>query len=316
MSDTKNKSKEVELQFKKAYEAALKLPRTYINTRKNPKDKQVITLGFGLPIQISFFYEGEARGNFPDGLGKLTYQVFYGNLLKDNKVFYEGEFLAGEPNGKGKLTIREIDGDVTYETSEINTKNHKSVGKFKGLNLKADGFFNYNIKKNLNKFENGSEYLFKDHKGDSMFKEFGANTFVSGEDLTYKLQWDKYKEFYWFPNDSSLKMIYHGEVTQIGLHQERDKHKYSLARTFPIPHGNGEFTYLELNKNSEYYNMRDKRVGSINLFQHEGFTKEYHDDVLFAEGNYSKGLRNGMFKFYHKGKVDEEILFENGKEKK
>ena len=86
--------------------------------------------------KISYFYEGEARGNFPDGLGKLTYQVFYGNLLKDNKVFYEGEFIAGEPNGKGKLTIREIDGDVTYETSEINTKDHKSVGKFKGLNLK------------------------------------------------------------------------------------------------------------------------------------------------------------------------------------
>ena len=55
MSDTKNKSKEVELQFKKAYEAALKLPRTYINTRKNPKDKQVITLGLVYPFKFLFF---------------------------------------------------------------------------------------------------------------------------------------------------------------------------------------------------------------------------------------------------------------------
>ena len=183
----------------------------------------------------------------------------------------------------------------------------------------SDNEFHFKISSKVLKQPIHTSFSSKQHcliQGDSMFKEFGANTFVSGEDLTYKLQWDKYKEFYWFPSDGNFKMIYRGEVAQIGLHQERDKHKYCLARTFPIPHGNGEFTYLNLNKNSEYYNMLDKRVGTVDMFQHEGFTKEYHNDVLFAEGNYSKGLRNGIFKFYHEDKVAEEVIFENGVEKK
>ena len=317
MIDKKDKSKLIEEKFKLAYETALKLPRAFINTRKNPQNKQVITIAFGTPLQISFFYEGEARGNFPDGLGKMTYQVLNGNLLKDNRVIYEGEFLGGEPNGKGKLTIREIDGDVIYESSEINTDKHKSSGEFKGLNLKAEGFFNYKFKKNSTNFKDGNEFLFKDDDHISLFDEFGAKTFISGEDLNYKLQYDKYKEFYWFTKDRKFKIIYQGEISQFGLHQDREKHKKCASHTFPFPYGKGELTYINLDKNSGYYyNLKQKFVGSFKHLVMQGKIKEYRNDVLTAEGNYIDGKRDGKFKFYDEDGTSFEEIFENGEEKK
>jgi len=313
------KAKEFDQKLKLAYEAALKEPRTYLDTRKGPRDKQIITQGFATPIQISFFYKGEVRGGFPDGLGEMTYQFVYGTLLKDNTVFYQGEFLGGDPNGKGMLTIREKDGDVTYETSKFKKADGTIIeGKFKGLTLKADGFFKYSIKKNNKIFNDGNVFLFKDqNNNESVFNELSIETFIKGEAFSSKephtLTYDENSTFYWL--SGNYKIIYKGVVTKLNNTDEANKIKKELclASKFPIPNGKGSMTSINLDKKSEWYNKKQTMSGTFKMWTEHGVMKKYIDDDLISEGNYTNGKKDGLFKIFNEdGTIEDEILFKDG----
>ncbi len=311
------KAKEFDQKLKLAYEAALKEPRTYLDTRKGPRDKQIITMAFGTPWQISFYYKGEARGNFPDGWGEMNYQFVSGTLLKDNKTFYQGEFLGGEPNGKGKLTIKEKDGDVTYETSSFKKVDGTIIeGKFKGRTLKADGFFKYSIKKNNKIFEDGNIFLFKDENNTSsfpnaIFNELSIETFIKGEAFPifsgepHTLIYDENSTFYWLTGD--FKIIYKGIVSTL------DNKELCLANKFPIPNGKGSLTHINLNKESEWYNKKQTMIGNFKLWTEHGIMKKYIDDDFISEGNYTNGKRDGLFKIFNEdGTIQDKILFKDG----
>jgi|ETNmetMinimDraft_11_1059920.scaffolds.fasta_scaffold36978_2 antitoxin component YwqK of YwqJK toxin-antitoxin module len=323
MTDKENKSKEMEKKLKLAYEATLKLPRTYMNTRNN---SQVITGIIGTPSQMSFFYEGEVRGNIPDGLGKLTYQVANGTLLKDHKCIYEGEFIAGEPNGKGKYIIREKDGDVIYETSQLKKKDGTIIeGRFKGLVLKAEGYFKYQIKKNNKTFDNGNVFLFKDHSGESPFIELGVETFIKGEAFatektSHTLTYNENSIYYYLTSGTEtgtpIKYIYKGQMVLI-KYEVAKKKKLCRANTFPLPHGKGTLTLINLNKKSEWYNKKQTRVGTFDHFDESGIIKSYLDDDLLSEGNYTNGKKDGLIKFFDvDGSVIKEVLYKDGIEQK
>jgi antitoxin component YwqK of YwqJK toxin-antitoxin module len=304
-------SKELEQKLKLEREAALKKPRTYFDTKKN---KTIMTSPLRFtPGEISFSYKGEGRGGIPDGLGEMHYQIILGNDIKNTS--YQGEFLGGVPNGKGKYKIKEKDGDVTYETSSLKKADGTIIeGKFEGLNLKADGFFKYSIKKNNKIFKDGNIFLFKDKdKTSSLYNELSIETFVTGDAFgttSKKAHTLKYNENSIFTMLlDNFKIIYRGEVS---LMQNKEM---CLANRFPLLNGKGSKTMINLNKESDWYNKKQTNSGTFNLFAEHGIIKQYIDNELISEGNYTNGKRDGLFKFFSEdGTIQEKILFKNGVE--